>query len=142
MSRLGLILAIALLGVSPSRAREDILGEWWTPGFNARVLVYPCEEKACGKITWLWQETPHDIADRQTLIGRTIFTGLVRGTGSKWQGRIYNPEDGRSYASDVALISSNTLEVNGCVMFICKRQVWRRYDPARCPAVTPREPIE
>ena len=36
---------------------------------------------------------------------------------------------------DVALLSTNTLEVNGCVMPFCKRQVWRRFDVAQCPPV-------
>jgi hypothetical protein len=50
-------------------------------------------------------------------------------------GRICNPEDGRSYASNIALLNPNTLEVNGCVLLFCKRQVWRRFDFAQCPPV-------
>ena len=128
----GLILFVA----ARADAADQIFGEWWTPGFNARVVIYECGEVACGKITWLWEETPQDIADTQPLVGRTIFSGLKRLAPYKWgDGRIYNPEDGRSYASNIALLTANTLEVNGCVMLFCKRQVWRRFDAAQCPPV-------
>jgi uncharacterized protein (DUF2147 family) len=128
----GLLVLIA----APVDAADQIFGEWWTPGFNARVAIYECGEEACGKITWAWEETPQDIADKQPLIGRGIFSGLKRLAPGKWgDGRIYNPEDGRSYASNIALLTTNTLEVNGCVMLFCKRQVWRRFDSAQCPPV-------
>lgn len=131
----------ALLWVSSGLAAEEIFGEWWTPGFNARVLIYPCDAKACGKITWLWEEAP-DIADKKPLTGRMIFTGLARGSNNRWEGRIYNPEDGRSYSSNIRLTNAVTLEVNGCFLMFCKRQVWRRFDPTHCPPVAPALGIE
>lgn len=126
-----------LLGMSAVVSAEDVFGEWWTPSFNARVQIYSCEEKACGKITWLWEETPKDIADHKPLLGRMIFSGLERGVHDTWDGRIYDPEDGRSYTSHVGLIAMDELEVSGCVLMFCKRQVWRRFDALRCPPVAP-----
>ena len=130
------LCGLLLFAGARANATDQIFGEWWTPGFNARVLIYECGNDACGKITWLWEETPQDIADKQPLIGRAIFSGLKWLAPNKWgDGRIYNPEDGRSYASNIALLTTNTLEVNGCVMLFCKRQVWRRFDSAQCPPV-------
>ena len=131
---------VALLFGSANAVAGDIFGEWWTPGFNARVLIYPCGEKACGKITWAWEESPPGIAEKKPLVGQAIFTGLAREVNQRWEGRIYNPEDGRSYSSNVALLTSLTLEVNGCVMMFCKRQVWRRFDPLQCPQVATKTP--
>jgi len=128
----GLFLCVA----ARADATDQIFGECWTPRFNARVVIYDCGNEACGKITWLWEETPQDIADKKPLVGRAIFSVLKRLASNKWgDGRIYNPEDGRSYASNIALLTTNTLEVNGCVMLFCKRQVWRRFDAAQCPPV-------
>jgi len=139
--RYGAVLVACLLATSSHSASADqIFGEWWTPGFNARILIYPCDNKACGKITWAWEENPPDIADEKPLVGQAIFTGLERGGGNKWDGRIYNPEDGRSYSSTVGLITGDTLEVNGCVLMFCKRQVWRRFDATRCPQVASAKP--
>ena len=130
----GLFAAAFLIG-SPHVVADDIFGEWWTPGFNARVLIYPCGSKACGRITWAWEETPPGIADKKPLVGQAIFTGLDKEESDRWVGRIYNPEDGRSYSSNVSLISPVTLEVNGCVLLFCKRQVWRRFEAGQCPQV-------
>jgi uncharacterized protein (DUF2147 family) len=129
------LVLLALFCGSANAVAADIFGEWWTPGFNARVLIYHCGEKACGNITWAWEETPPGIAEKKPLVGQAIFSGLAREEDDIWEGRIYNPEDGRSYSSNVALLTSLTLEVNGCVMMFCKRQVWRRFDPLQCPQV-------
>jgi uncharacterized protein (DUF2147 family) len=135
-----LLLFLVLVWPAPANAQmaDDIFGEWWTPGFNARVLIYSCGETACGKITWVWEEKPPDIEDREPLLGRAIFSDLKRFGPTQWGGgRIYNPEDGRSYASNVSLLNSYTLEVNGCVLLFCRRQVWRRFDPTMCPQIAP-----
>jgi uncharacterized protein (DUF2147 family) len=130
------LCGLLVLAAAHAKASDPIFGEWWTPGFNARVVVYECGKEACGKITWLWEETPQDIADKQPLVGRAIFSGLKPLAPNKWgDGRIYNPEDGRSYASNIALLTTNTLEVNGCLMLFCKRQVWRRFDSTQCPSI-------
>jgi uncharacterized protein (DUF2147 family) len=127
-----------LIGLATqAEAAGDIFGEWWTPGFNARVLIYACGEMACGRITWAWEETPPGIAEKKSLVGQAIFDGLAPARGAGWEGRIYNPEDGRSYASEVSLLTSVTLEVEGCVMLFCRRQVWRRFEPGSCPQVAP-----
>jgi uncharacterized protein (DUF2147 family) len=52
-------------------------------------------------------------------------------------GRLYNPEDGRDYKGSLHLQSPNRLVVDGCVLFLCRTQVWRRADLSRCPPVTP-----
>jgi len=130
------LVLVALLCGGTRAIAGDIFGEWWTPGFNARVLIYQCGDMACGKITWAWEETPPGIAEEKPLVGQAIFAGLARGEGGRWEGRIYNPEDGRSYSSNVGLLTTETLEVSGCVLMFCKRQVWRRFDAARCPPVS------
>jgi uncharacterized protein (DUF2147 family) len=131
--------ALLFAFATQAQASGDIFGEWWTPGFNARVLIYACSEKACGRITWAWEETPPGIAERKSLVGQAIFDGLTPAPDEAWKGRIYNPEDGRSYASEVSLLTHVTLEVEGCVMLFCRRQVWRRFEPGSCPQVAPVE---
>jgi hypothetical protein len=60
----------------------------------------------------------------------------------RWKGgRIYNPEDGRHYEASLTLKSANNLLVEGCVMFFCQSQVWRRADAARCPPVVAGAPV-
>ena len=48
--------------------------------------------------------------------------------GSKWTGRIYDPDSGRNYDSTIALKSSSTLKVQGCAFggMFCGGQTWKR----------------
>jgi uncharacterized protein (DUF2147 family) len=128
-----LALLVPLLA-TPGLAAPGVYGEWWTPGFNARVRLEPCGDKLCGTIVWVWDESPKDIADSRPLVGLPIIVDMRPDGAARWNaGRIYNPEDGRHYAGSITLRSAHNLLVEGCVLFICKSQVWRRADEQRCP---------
>jgi uncharacterized protein (DUF2147 family) len=128
------MLAAALVPSVP--AQTDLSGEWWTPGFNARVLIETCGDAVCGRIVWLWDEVPKGIADKSPLIGRVVIDAMRPAGASRWAGgRLYNPEDGRDYKGSLSLRSPTQLVVDGCVLFICQTQVWRRADASRSPPV-------
>jgi len=127
-----------LLGAAAATAQQHatLLGDWWTPGFGARVRIEACGDAVCGRIVWLWDESPKDIADKNPLIGRRVIEGMRADGSARWQGgRLYNPEDGRDYKGHMQLESATRLSVEGCVLFICKQQIWRRADMNRCPPV-------
>ena len=106
------------------------------PGFNARVRIAPCGDALCGHIVWVWDETPRGIADKSPLVGRKVIEGMLPDSTARWSGgRLYNPEDGRDYKGSLTLAGTNRLNVDGCVLFICKSQAWRRADSERCPPV-------
>ncbi len=44
------------------------------------------------------------------------------------EGRIYNPENGRTYRASLKLRSPDLLEVKGCLLIVCDTQVWRRVE--------------
>jgi uncharacterized protein (DUF2147 family) len=39
-------------------------------------------------------------------------------------GTIYNPQNGKSYRSKMALAADGTLKVSGCVAIFCQTQIW------------------
>jgi hypothetical protein len=51
--------------------------------------------------------------------------GLTPAAGGGWAGRIYSPEDGQTYRATVRQTAADTLAIEGCVLFICHKQVWR-----------------
>ncbi len=118
------------------------LGPWATVGNSSVVEIKACDRDPslfCGKIVWLWEETEADgtpVLDvknpdpqmrQEPLMGRQILSKMVpNGAQTEANGQIYNPEDGRTYRSTLKLIDQDTLHVDGCVMFICRTQVWRR----------------
>jgi uncharacterized protein (DUF2147 family) len=132
-----MLMGLSGLGGTPlAQAESGVTGEWWTPGFNARVRIEPCGDAVCGRIVWLWDETPKDIADKTGLIGRLVIDALSAAEPGRWRGgRLYNPEDGRDYKGTLHLQSPTRLVVDGCVLFVCRTQVWRRAEAGRCPPV-------
>jgi uncharacterized protein (DUF2147 family) len=136
MMRAKIVALLASAAVPLAQAAPDIVGDWWTPGFNARVRIERCGDAVCGRIVWLWDETPKDIADKQPLLGRVVIDRMQAADAGRWQGgRLYNPEDGRDYKGSLQLQSPTRLVVDGCVLFICRTQVWRRADAQQCPPV-------
>lgn len=138
-TKAALPLIAALLAAPPLRAEPApppaLLGDWWTPGFGARVRIEPCGDSVCGRIVWLWDESP-DIADKAPLVGRRVIDGMRPQSAGRWNGgRLYNPEDGYHYKGSLTLQTATNLLVEGCVLMICRQQVWRRADPERCPPV-------
>ena len=153
--------ATVLLNLAASAAHaqnQTLQDEWWTPGFAARVKLAPCEGTAqeraegrlCGMILWAWDDTPTGASDKRPLVGRRIISGMrlektsnEKGPNDKtsgdktsvYAGNIYNPEDGQTYKATMRLKGPNTLLVEGCVLFICREQVWRRHDTLRSPPV-------
>ncbi len=129
-------LAITCALLAPPALGAELAGEWWTPGFNARVRIEPCGDAVCGRIVWMWDETPKGIADTGQLIGKPVIEKMRAVAASRWaEGRLYNPEDGRDYKGTLHLRSRNHLVVEGCVLFVCQTQLWRRADVSRCPPV-------
>ncbi len=67
------------------------------------------------------------------LCGYSVNTGArilinMKPQGSKWTGRIHDPDSGRNYDSTIALKSSDTLKVQGCAFggMFCGGQIWKR----------------
>ena len=52
--------------------------------------------------------------------------------GSWADGRIYNPEDGKTYQATMRLVDANTLQVRGYVLLpiFGTTRTWTRYVPA------------
>lgn len=127
-------VAALLLALPAAAAPASALGEWWTPGFGARVRIEPCGDTLCGRIVWLWDESARDAADQAPLLGRRVVQGMRADPPGHWSGgRLYNPEDGREYQGSLRLKTDDNLEVQGCIGPFCRTQLWRRVDAQRCP---------
>jgi hypothetical protein len=67
------------------------------------------------------------------LCGYSVNTGArilinMKPQGSKWTGRIHDPDSGRNYDSTIALKGTNALKVQGCAFggMFCGGQTWKR----------------
>ncbi len=137
----GMLLGAALL--LPRLAQADAIGIWATVEEKSHVLIEACGNFLCGTIVWL--KEPNDdtgVAKRdrnnkyeslrdRPIIGLTLLEGFKRNDEkpNAWEdGSIYNPEDGKTYASEMALQGFNVLLVEGCVWIFCKEQTWTRVE--------------
>ena len=56
---------------------------------------------------------------------------------NKWEGEIYNSEDGHTYSANISLADPNTLKVQGCFLgFLCGGENWSRADTTDTPTGT------
>lgn len=131
------LAAAALALAVPASAQSSIDGVWRDDGGYVEITVGPCGAQGgqtrCGRITRIIRMKPgetdrdrhnHDPALRsRSILGITILSGLTWRDGA-WRGRVYNPEDGGTYRSEVRPGAGGTLEVKGCLSFICRTRVW------------------
>ena len=86
--------------------------------------------------TWSTEENKGNVRIEEcggNLCGYSVNTGArilinMKPQGSKWTGRIHDPESGRNYDSTIALKSTDTLKVQGCAFggMFCGGKTWKR----------------
>jgi uncharacterized protein (DUF2147 family) len=132
--------ALALIWIAPARA-ADPLGTWFTGDKKAKVRVVNCGGALCGTLSWLAEpndpETNQPKTDKNNadaakkgrpLLGIPIVLNMKPSGDDKWQGKVYNAEDGGTYTGSFTMTGANTAQLKGCVMggIICKGQTWTR----------------
>ena len=131
------VLAATILFTGAGRA--DPIGVWLTPEGNSHIEIWHCGEKLCGKIAWFTEphnadgtlkvdeKNKNEALRTRPLLGLPLMSGFTAAGDGKWtKGRIYNPEDGKTYRSKLEVKDDNTLHVSGCVLVFCKAQTWTR----------------
>jgi uncharacterized protein (DUF2147 family) len=141
--RFGVLVAIlmSLLGAPAAKAQTvgDASGIWLTQAGDAKVRVSRCGGGICGVIVWLKDpidaatgkpaiddKNPNPALAKHRMIGLPLFSGMRPAGPNKWSGRIYNADDGNTYASNISVADRNTLKVEGCVGGLCGGESWTR----------------
>jgi uncharacterized protein (DUF2147 family) len=136
-------LGMAALAVSAGSAfANEPIGEWVVEEGYARIRIENCGGNLWGAITW--EKTPGGVDEnnpdaskrsRRTL-GMPILLNMKPGQG-RWDGQIYNSQDGRTYTSNIKLVKPDVLRVEGCVLgFLCGGQNWTRYKSTEAKPVS------
>jgi len=67
-----------------------------------------------------------NLRSRATL-GMPILLGMTPSQSNRWDGQIYNSQDGHTYSASISLLDPNTLRVQGCFLgFLCGGENWTR----------------
>ena len=124
-----------------SNTYDSIKGYWH--GFGLILEIRECEDKFCAEIDYIFvseDKNPLDVLDKNNqdkklrsrpLIGSNMLFDFDKKPDAQGSfiGKIYNPENGKSYKSKIQLLDSDVLEIKGCVTVICQKAgEWLRVD--------------
>ncbi|MEO1569186.1 MAG: DUF2147 domain-containing protein [Pseudomonadota bacterium] len=136
-------LAVAVVFLTAGAANadpKDVYGTWLTQAGSAKVDITDCGDGTpCGTIAWMDpasmregltpatavdENNPDPARRNDPVLGLTILSDFDE-KRSDWRGgRIYDPEEGKSYGSRLKRLDNGTLQVKGCIGPICQTQVW------------------
>jgi len=136
---LALVWTGALCGEAAGAVSDPAEGDW-TPAKQIVIRISPCanaSDRLCGLVVaWpngkdgrpaLDRRNPDPKLATRTIVGIPLIYGFRRVGVGRWAGgKIYNPQDGKTYDSNLATASNGSLDVKGCVLFLCESQVWKR----------------
>ena len=120
-------IALALILIAPALA-ADPFGTWLTGDKKGKIQIVNCGGALCGNLIWMAE--PKDPATNQPkldkknvdaskrvrpLLGIPIVLNMKPSGGDKWDGQVYNAEDGKTYAGSFTMTGANSAELKGCV---------------------------
>lgn len=129
------------LATMPALA-SDPSGTWLTQDGRARIRTEKCGvpgDKLCGYVVWLQKPLDDKGAPRTDVknpdprkrsrpsVGVQLIEGLKLNGDGRYEGQIYNGDDGKKYDVTIWSEEPGTLSVKGClVAFLCSTQSWAR----------------
>lgn len=132
-----LLTAFIISPAISAGAVDDVSGVWLTPSKKGHVKVADCGDGTpCGTLIWIDSEQASEVPldknnkdeslTSRPLVGIKMLYGFKRKKDSWKKGRIYNPEDGKTYGASIERLDDDMLKVKGCVGPFCQTQIWTR----------------
>ena len=143
-----LVLFVATFCGVAFAGSDDILGTWFNQDQDAKIDIFKCGNDYCGKIVWLKEPTypagskegtpgtpkvdyknPDRARQKDPLIGLQIVNGLQFSGDNVWKnGKIYDPDSGKTYSAKATLASPDQLDLRGFigVSLIGRTEKWTR----------------
>ena len=130
------LLTFIFIASASAASAADVTGNWVTQDRSAIIAIQRCGASLCGTVAKILVQKPNfpkndarnpDPALRsKPILGLRILSGFTPRAGRWENGRIYDPESGKSYKSKMALNPDGSLNVSGCIAVFCKTQRWTR----------------
>lgn len=127
---------------SSSAAAADPTGTWLTEDGRARVRTERCgpqDRNLCGYVVWvpkpvgetgkprLDAENPDPQKRSRPVLGHQMILGLKPIQDGRYQGKIYNADNGKQYDVTIWSEKAGELSVEGCMLAVlCGSQTWKR----------------
>lgn len=122
---------------------DALLGRWLSSQKRNQVQIFKQGNRYYGRLVWMAEpldtatklpkvdsKNPDHKLRHRPLLNLTMMTDLVYKGGNVWSdGRVYNPEDGKTYSCELTLKDPNTLDLRGYVLgmpFLGRSRTWTR----------------
>jgi uncharacterized protein (DUF2147 family) len=138
-----LIANSAALAQPANIPAPDATGEWLVAKQYARIKIADCDGKLWGVVAWETEpgvdsKNPDPNLRARPTLGMPILLGMAPSQTNRWDGQIYNSQDGHTYSASITLLDPNTLRVQGCFLgFLCGGENWTRVNPKEAPPTSP-----
>jgi len=136
-----IVALLAGLQLVAQKKADDVTGIWLTNGKHpAKIQIFKSADKYFGKIVWLKSpdengkpkvdsKNPDENKRNQQIVGLLILQGFKFNGSDEWEdGKIYDPESGKTYSCYMSLKDNNTLKVRGYigVSLLGRSETWTR----------------
>lgn len=139
MHRLYWLLLLLPSPLSAQAAQSDVYGIWESEAKDGHIEISDCGNGTpCGALVWVDPHKTDTLLDARNknkdlrsraLLGVPIIWDL-KPAKSEWKhGKIYNPEDGKTFKAHIKQQSANSLQVKGCLGPLCITNIWTRVLP-------------
>jgi uncharacterized protein (DUF2147 family) len=138
MSRLIVAVVLSAFGIAAASAATPI-GEWLVKDKTAHIRIVSCGNGLWGVLSWAKtpgkdENNPDPAKRNRPLLGVPILRHMKPSASNpgRWDGEVYNAEDGNIYTSHISLASNDVLKIEGCALFgmICGGENWTRLPSA------------
>jgi len=140
LTKIWVALIVCAVVASDALASDlaDLTGRWRDTRYGALVDISDCGNGTpCGWLTWvdarLTEGQTQDVRNRDPLLRTRALVGLpvlwnFASSPEGWrEGRLYNPDDGKTFRAHLRLLSASELRVTGCMGLLCLSEVWTRF---------------
>tara|TARA_B110000495_G_C22782614_1_gene457700 strand:+ start:243 stop:677 length:435 start_codon:yes stop_codon:yes gene_type:complete len=133
---------VFLLITISSFAQTTVEGVWFNTKKDGKIKIYEIDGKFYGEIVWLLElfdendgkpksdiNNPDVSKHDDLIIGLNVLKGLVFNEKNVWDsGKIYDPENGKTYSCKMTLKDNDHLDVRGFVGFslLGRTENWTR----------------
>ncbi|HYI29503.1 MAG TPA: DUF2147 domain-containing protein [Bradyrhizobium sp.] len=124
-------ISILLTGI-PARAEEPT-GEWRVEDGSAIIKIDNCRGALWGVVTWEKSpgrdnHNPNPTLRGRPLLGSAVIINMRKSAQERWDGQVYNAQNGKTYTANIRLAGGNALRIQGCMLggVLCGGQQWTR----------------
>ena len=129
------LIVAGILGVCSATAAyaQSPVGEWIVEDGTAHIRIVPCGSALWGVISWTKdapgkdENNPDPSKRGRSVMGIPILLNM-KPAGRRWDGEVYNAENGQTYTAHISLEGANVLKIEGCVLggIFCGGENWQR----------------